>query len=245
MRSTAVALLCLLAAVPRTARADRRYYGETYNAAIAPPGGLDLELWTTFHQAAPAGGTDFWRTQLELETGLAHRWDVALYNVFRSEAGQGTRYEAVKVESRYGLADPGAWPVDVVLYLEVAKEFIEDRPWAVEGKVILGRDFGPLNLSLNLAAEQEFIPGGGTETELGGALGASFEVVPAFRLGAEVFGGRTRVAEGGLVSWESQAWAGPAVSVAALQGWLLLAAGFGLTDQSEAVRARAILAWQF
>ncbi len=245
MRFAAAVLLCLLAAAPRSARADRRYYGETYNTSIAPPGGLDLEVWETFHQAPPAGGTDYWRTQIELETGLAHRWDLALYNVLRSEAGPGTRYEALKLETRYGLADPGAWPVDVVLYLEAMKEFIEDRPWSLEGKVIVGRDLGPLNLSLNLVAEQEWIGGGGTETELGGAFGASLELIPALRLGAEVFGDRTRVAGGGAAAWENHAWAGPALSIAALRGWLVLAAGFGLSDESEKVRARAILAWQF
>ena len=243
MRPIALTLLaCLLAAVPRASRADRRYYGETYSAAIAPPGGLDLELWSTFHQAPSAGGTDFWRHQIELETGLVHGWDVALYNVLRSEAGQGTRYEAVKVESRYALADPGAWPLDLVLYLEVKKELIEDRPWAVEGKVIAARDLGPLNLSLNLSAEREFLPGGGFEQELGGAAGASLELLPALRLGAEAYGNRTRA---GGAGWESMAWAGPAVSVAALRGWLVLAAGFGLTAESDRVRARAILAWQF
>lgn len=243
MRPISVTLLtCLLAAVPRAARADRRYYGETYSAAIAPPGGLDLELWTTFHQAPSAGGTDFWRHQLELETGLIHGWDLALYNVLRSEAGQGTRYEALKVESRYALADPGAWPLDVVLYLEARKEFIEDRPWAVEGKVIAARDLGPLNLSLNLFGEREFLPGGASELELGGALGASLELLPAIRLGAEVYGNRTRTE---AAAWESMAWAGPALSIAALRGWLVLAAGFGLTAESEKVRARAILAWQF
>lgn len=246
MRPVALTLFaCLLATAPRAARADRRYYGETYSAAIAPPGGLDLELWSTFHQAPPAGGRDYWLHQLELETGLARGWDVALYNVLLSQAGQGTRYQAVKVESRLALADPGAWPVDVVLYLEVRKEFIEDRPWAVEEKAIVARDLGPLNLSLNLTIEQEYLPAGGSELELAGAMGASLELIPAVRLGAEVFGGRTRVAGGGAVAWESTAWAGPAVSIAAWHGWLLVAAGFGLTDQSEKVRARAILAWQF
>ncbi|HEU4384254.1 MAG TPA: hypothetical protein VFR85_12230 [Anaeromyxobacteraceae bacterium] len=244
MRSAAAVLPFLLAAAPVSARADRRYYGETYDAAVASPGDLELELWETFHQAPPAGVADLWRTQIELETGLLRRWDVALYNVLRSESGQGTRYEALKLETRYGLADRGAWPVDVVLYLEVMKEFLEDRAWVLEEKVIAARDLGPLNLSLNLAAEQEWIVGG-NETELGGALGASLELVPALRLGAEVFGGRTRVAAAGVAAFQNKAWAGPAVSVAALEGWLLLAAGFGLTDQSEKVRARAILGWEF
>ena len=103
------------------------------------------------------------------------------------------------------------------------------------------RDLGPLNLSLNLTGEREFLPGGGSEVELGGALGASLELLPAIRLGAEVYGNRSR-AEG--AAWESAAWAGPALSIAALRGWLVLAAGFGLTAESEKVRARAILAWQ-
>jgi hypothetical protein len=244
VRSVAPALLACLLAAPGAARADRRYYGETYSAAIAPPGGLDLELWSTFHQAPAAGGRDFWLHQLELETGLTRGWDVALYNVLFSQAGQGTRYQAVKVESRVALADPGAWPVDVVLYLEARKEFIADRPWALEEKAIVARDLGPLNISLNLSAEQEYPSGGGSEQELAGALGASLELVPAVRLGAEVFGGRTRAATGGVVTWVSTAWAGPAVSIAALHGWLLLAAGFGLNDESEKVQARAILAWQ-
>lgn len=243
MRPIACTLFaCLLAAAPAAARADRRYYGETYAAAVAPPGGLDLELWSTFYRAPSAGGTDYWLHQVELETGLLPRWDLALYNVFRSEAGPGTRYAAVKVESRYALADPGAWPVDLVLYLELAKEFIEDRPWAVEGKVIAARDLGPLNLALNLVAEREFLPGGGFEQELGWALGASLELLPFLRLGAETWGNRNRPGGG---AWESTAWAGPALSIAALRGWAVLAAGFGLNDASDRVRARAVLAWQF
>ena len=43
---TLIAAAALLA-VPAVSRADRRYYGETYNAATAPPGSLDVELWGT------------------------------------------------------------------------------------------------------------------------------------------------------------------------------------------------------
>ena len=43
----------------------------------------------------------------------------------------------------------------------------------------------------------------------------------------------------------SQAWAGPAASIAFGRSWLVLAAGLGLTGESDAFRARAILAFQF
>jgi hypothetical protein len=63
-------------------------------------------------------------------------------------------------------------------------------------------------------------------------------------VGAEAFGNVTE-AEAGKDELESKAWAGPAISIAVGRAWLVLATGFGLTDSSERVRARAILAFQF
>jgi hypothetical protein len=131
-----------------------------------------------------------------------------------------------------------------VLYLEVKKELIEDKPLAVEEKLILGKDLGRWNLSLNLSAEQEFIPGGGREYEWGYAYGASYELHPAVRLGAEIFGGWTNVREGGTSVWEKNHWAGPAASLAWSRYWLVVAAGFALNDESEKTRLRAVFAIQ-
>jgi hypothetical protein len=241
IRTSALTLALLL---PAAAGADRRYYAETYSAVTAPPGGLDVELWSTLHQAPREGGTSFWRHQLELETGLTDRWDIAVYNDFRYQFGDQTRYEALRGESRYRLSQPGEWFVDPVLYLEVKKEFLDDKPFAVEEKLILGKDLRSWNLSLNLVAEQEFISGGSRELEWGYAFGTSYELHPALRVGAEVYGGFTNVRGGGASTWESKHWAGPAVSVAWSRFWLVLGAGFGLTDESDRTRLRAIFAIQ-
>jgi hypothetical protein len=237
-------LLATLALLPAAALADRRYYAETYSAVTAPPGGLDVELWSTLHQAPRAGGTSFWLHQLELETGLTERWDLALYGDFRYAFGDRTRFQAVRAETRYRLSRPGEWFVDPVLYLEVKKELIDDKPWAVEEKLILGKDLRAWNVSVNLVAEQEFIPGGGREYEWGYAAGLSYEIAPALRLGAEAFGAWTNVQVGGANVWEKGHWAGPAVSVAWSRYWLVLGAGFGLTDESERTRLRAVFAIQ-
>ncbi len=236
-RTLALAALFL---VPAVARADRRYYGETYNASTAPPGGLDIEAWSTLHDAPRAGGTRFFQHQLELETGLTDRWDVAIYNVWDSPRGESTRYSATKVESRYRLSSPGQWFVDPIVYLEVKKEWTEDKPLAVEGKLILGKDLGRVNLSLNGSAEQEFIPGGGREYELEYAAGASYELASWLRAGGEAFGYRVR---GGGVTTTTH-YAGPALSFAWSRFWLVTALGVGLNDASERVRATAILAVQ-
>jgi hypothetical protein len=239
-----VASLAALALAPAAARADRRYYGETYTASTAPRGSLDLELWSTFHDAPRDGSAPaLWRHQVELETGLTDRWDVALYNIARQIQGQNLEYEALKVETRYRLSEPGQWFVDPVLYLEVQKTFVDDRPLSIEEKLILSKDIGRLNLAVNLAAEQEFIPGGDVEHDFDWAGGTSWEIVPAFRAGAEAFGTVARTDEAGVVQVTSQAWAGPALSYAWSRAWLVLAAGFGLNDASERVRLRAIFSW--
>ncbi len=241
-----VMVAAALAAVPAVSRADRRYYGETYNASIAPRGALDTELWTTFYEPpAGTGAANLWRHQLELETGITERWDVAVYGVARQVVGSDLQFEAVKLESRYALAAPGAWFVDPVVYVELQKTFLEDKPFSIEEKLILAKDLGPLNVSANLAAEQEFA-GGDVEPEWSYALGSSWELVPALRLGAEIFGDSAKVETSpGVEARRSQAWAGPAASIAWGRSWLVLAAGWGLTGASDDVRARAILAFQF
>lgn len=178
--------------------------------------------------------------QLELETGITNRWDVALYNVWNSPRGESTRYGATKLETRYRLAEPGEWFVDPIVYLEVKKEWTEDKPLAVEQKLILGKDVGRVNLSLNGSAEQEFIPGGDREYEFGYAFGASYELAPWLRAGGETFG--TWVRAGGTTV--AARYAGPALSFAWSRFWLVTALGVGLNDEAERVRATAVLALQ-
>jgi hypothetical protein len=227
--------------LPALARADRRYYGETYNAATAAPGGLDIETWSTLHAAPPGtGGPHLWQNQLELETGITDRWDVALYNVWDVPQSEATRYSQTKVEMRYRLTRPGDWFVDPIAYLEVKKEWTEDKPIGVEGKLIVGKDIGPVNVSLNGSVEQEFIPGGGRASEYGYALGTSYELAPWLRAGAEVFGFQQR-AVGATVTTH---YAGPALSFAWSRFWLVTALGMGLNDAAERVRATAVFAVQ-
>ncbi|HEX9050266.1 MAG TPA: hypothetical protein VF841_06995 [Anaeromyxobacter sp.] len=246
-RTLVIVALAAALGVPTASRADRRYYGETYNASTAPRGSLDVELWTTYADPPrdAAGVPGLWRHQLELETGITDRWDVAVYGVARQVRGEAVELEAVKLESRLALAAPGTWFVDPVLYVELQKTLVEDRPFSIEEKLILAKDVGRLNAALNVAAEQE-LAGGEVHPEWSYALGSSWEIVPAFRLGAELFGDVADVAVSpGVERRESQAWAGPAASIAVARSWLVLAAGLGLNGESDAFRARAILAFQF
>jgi hypothetical protein len=247
-----LALLLAVLALPTLAAADQRAYAFTYQPITAAKGGLDLELYGTYYDP-PAGSASprLWRHQLELEYGITDRWDVALYNVFRRPYGGELEYEGFKVRTRFRATEPGLSPVDVVLYLEVEKELVDDEPTKIEEKLLLGRDFGRANVALDLIAEQEFA-GGETELEWGYSVGASWELHPRLRIGAESFGDLKEAAGATGNEWELEAWAGPAVSVAlpvqagVLHGsWFTVTAGFGLNDESDDLRLRGILAFQF
>ncbi len=237
-----VAAAVALTVAPLEAMADRRYYGTTYDATTAQPGGVDLELWSTFAQPRRAGGIpQFWYHQAELETGITSRWDVALYNDWIYEQGDRTRYAATRLETRYRLSDYGEWFVDPVLYLELRKEWLADSPFATEYMLIVAKDMGRLNVSVNASYEIEFIPGGLLQHEWAYAVGTSYELAPWIRLGGEAFGVWSRAPDGGTFS---EHYAGPALSFATGRTWLVVAGGFGLTGESG-MQLRAILAFQF
>src|SRR5512146_1214678 len=182
----AAAVLAVVLA-PVEAHADRRYYGTTYDATTSPPGGFDVELWTTFAQPprASSGSPQFWYHQIELETGITSRWDVALYNDFIYQQADTTRYAATRLETRYRLSDYGQWFVDPVLYLELRQEWIEDKPFAVEGQLVVAKAVARLHIPVDGSYEIEFIPGGQLEHEWNYAAGTSYELVPWFRVGGE------------------------------------------------------------
>jgi hypothetical protein len=139
----------------------------------------------------------------------------------------------IKLETRYRLAERGEWPVDTLLYFEVAKDFGASA-YEVEGKLMGARDFGALTAALNLISEVKFGQDTAeTELELGWAAGVTYQAHPKLRLGAESWGA--------IEDSEVAASLGPALSVApASDFWVALTAGFGLTDEADAFSAHAI-----
>jgi hypothetical protein len=233
MRHALLVGIAAAAFVAAPAHADRRSFGYTYEYQTMPEGGLDLEVWAT--QVRPefgdrATGFEF---MLEIEYGITDHWDIAFYQVFAQGPGEtdAFAFDATKVESRYRFAERGEWPIDVLAYFEVVKPLREDAV-ELEAKAILARDVGPITFALNLIAELElgddvhFIPGW--------SLGATWEVVPAFHIGAETFGERN---EDDTV----HAWIGPALSWApSPKLWVTASAGFGLTSTSDDLLVRLV-----
>lgn len=239
----ALGALGLCAAAP-FAHADRRSFTRTYEYTTMPEGQTELEIYSTqsvsrFTDGAPRA----FELQLEIEHGITDRFDLGLYHVFTqvsaadAMAAQPLQFSALKLRGRYRFAERGELPVDSLAYLEVAKDFGEGV-YELEGKAILARDFAQLVVAANLIAEMEFGPDAPeTEVELGWAVGAAYEVVPALRLGVETYGGfeaaepeELSASVGPTLSWGSSG-----------KLWVAGTLGFGVTDEASRFSGRMIL----
>jgi len=238
----------------REAAADRRAYGETYEAVTAPKGELDVELWTTYARLGEIDGgpaSRGVRQMIELEYGITDRWDMALYNMFDAITTGDTSsgYAGAKLETRYRPIPRGSWIVDPIFYLEAAERLRGDAKQSLEGKLIVARDFGRVNTALNAAFEGERLNDGSLHPELEWAFGTSYAISPALIFGGEVFG-KDEPGDPGM-PWQHRAWAGPAISFAAGTGsimrgiWVTLAAGGGLTPASDHYYGRTVVGLQF
>jgi hypothetical protein len=243
--------LTFCALIPAVGRADERPYAYTYEPSVSAAGEIEVEVYETLSQPRNGGSAArSWEHKLELGYGLTDRLSVSAYGVFRTTSTTSFEPAAVKLEGRYKVLHAGDAPFDLVLYAELEKEVVDDKPWGVEEKVILGRTYHRLSWAANLIAEQEFPAAGGHEIKFGWSVGAAFEPVHGLRVGAESFGWRTRDVDG-AVEWT--AWAGPTASVALPflargslnSAWLIVGAGFGLNDASDRVLARAVLGCDF
>lgn len=229
---------------PSTAHADRRTFTRTYEYTTMPQGQTELEIYSTqsaqrFTEAAPRS----FEMQLEIEHGITDRFDLGLYHVFKqvsaedATVAQPFHFSDIKLRGRYRFAERGELPVDLLAYLEMAKEFGEGV-YEAEGKLIVARDVGQVLLAANLITEVEFGPDvAETELELGWAVGAAIEVMPALRLGVESYGGfEAEEPE------ELAASVGPSVSWASSgKLWVAGTAAFGVTDEADRFSGRLIL----
>jgi len=247
--SRRLAPLAALLLLPTAALADERPYAWTYEPIVSASGETELELYETFVRphGAPTSQAE-WEHKLEVGRGLTDRLTLSGYAVFRTIPGQPFQTAAFRAEGRYKLLDAGQWPVDLVLYLEGEKEIVDDRPWGVEEKLILGRSHGRLGWALNLIAEQEF-PDGKLETRFGWNAGVSAELVHGVRLGLESLGERHRDV-GGATDFTTSL--GPAVVLtlpfgggAVNSSWLIVGASFGLNAASDDLQVRAVVGCDF
>jgi hypothetical protein len=208
------------------AAANPRPLPYSYQVETLPKGSLELEQFVdlTPIKAYNVAGQESWvlRTALttEFELGLTDRLELGLYFFASDNPGGGTgtgnfplQFDGIAQRLRWRLDDPGEWPVDVALYLEVAELTTEIE---VEAKVILAKRLGPVLLVANIWFEREFYYDGRAEWVANPTAGVSWEINHNVRIGAEYwmhaeFGGPANAAGVQPFNQQAQQYLGPVV----------------------------------
>jgi hypothetical protein len=224
------AILALLAA-SAPLFANDRHFAYTYETAVLPPGGREIEVWNTVR----AGRGDFYSAldhRLEFEAGIAEGVMSSFYLNWgseRSESAPGeldTRFQwqGISNEWKWKLADPVADPLGFALYGEAS---YSPEAFELEAKTLFDKQIARLLLAANLAAEGEFeFESDETELEeieLEANLAASYAVTPRFSVGLELRNHNGISKEGGAeeMEWEYSAlYLGPNLSYATDKWWV-------------------------
>jgi hypothetical protein len=233
---------CAILATAFAAHADRRTLVRAYEVQTQPEGNLEVEIWNDAEIPKSGVGDSLLTQRVEIEYGITDRWDLALYHVFQ-QGGQaggdnlGFHLDSWRLETRYRLAERGDWPIDVMVYLEFERPADFTEPWEIEEKVILEKDFGKLALVANLVAEQRMARGDQAGHLWEVDLGARYEILPALRIGAEIWGTQETVSGQTTNTY----YAGPSFSIASKKIWLQLGVGIGLNDASNQAFVRSVI----
>jgi len=192
---TLVVTFSLLAALSlaRAAHASPHALPYSYPYATLGAGQLEVEQYADLTPVPTFGITTATQTTLrgvlttELEYGITDRLEAGLYfevsnNTISTDGTEPLQLDGIKQRLRYRIADRGVLPVDISVYGELS-EFTNEIE--LEGKINLEKDFGRLQVLVNLWAEREFYYAGQQEWVLNPTAGASFEITPAVHLGVE------------------------------------------------------------
>jgi hypothetical protein len=177
-----------LSVLATTARADRRYFVQSYTPYLAPAGNLEFETWSIAESGRGDSTATRWQNRLEFEYGIADRLTGAFYLNFVQPAGEdaATTFDGPSLELIYNLAQPGSLPVDPAAYFEVRANGSEVE---FEPKLLLARRIYRLVGVVNVNGEFERVTAGAekgeTEKKLTVTAGLSREIGAAVALGVE------------------------------------------------------------
>jgi hypothetical protein len=147
------ALLLFLLFLPSgIAMADPKPYLFTTTYRLADPGENEIEVYSDWNANSDEQGSAEY--QIEFERGLNEHHAVEITADFRDE-GKGLRLNSYKLENRIHLAPYKKFFLDPAISVEYEKSVGNQSLDALEGNLILSRDFGKWNFSTNLIWDKQ------------------------------------------------------------------------------------------
>jgi len=217
-RNTIVVLIISIIAFSTVVSADKRSYVWTYEYQTMEAGEVELEHYLTFSTPLSDSFENITSTEhnIEIEVGMTDRFDFSIYQVIKQAPESSLQYSGYKLRFRYRLGEKGEFLMDPLLYFEYKgkPDFSEH---GYEGKLILAKDFGKFNLSVNPVFEYEY-KNSEWESELKYNAGVSFNLGGLLKLGMEAKGG------------ENGHYIGPVISHGTGKAWIALGSALAITD---------------
>jgi hypothetical protein len=176
---------CITLASVAPVQAYNRRYVYSYEAGGMPQGLMEFEPWVTYKHYGDGG---VWEFRNELEYGLTEDLLISAYLSDwtydgRDGASKAT-WKTAGLEFLYTMTDPTLDWIGSAIYGEV---LIGPEKFAIEAKLILHKNFGPLSLVYNGILEAEW-EGSDYSERVGvveNTFGASFQIQPKFFVGVE------------------------------------------------------------
>lgn|SRR3989338_1056185 len=221
----------------RNSFADRRSYVWTYEYMTMPKGMWELEYYlTTEVPDINRSNINTIKPWLELEYGITHNWDVALYQMWKFKNKRfenDSEYEGFKLRTRYRFGRKGQFIIDPLVYLEYIRDDNWHKPNVGEAKLILAKDINKFNISYNQILKANLESDGLAEWEY--AIGTNYAANNHFRFGVESKGNYTK---------DKFAF-GPTLSFATKIFFVTLGTAFGLNDRTDDLQTRIIVGIPF
>jgi hypothetical protein len=213
--------------------AQDRYYVWTYQYGTEEATEFELESNSFFNTPSLSNNAHSLNQQFELEYGASDDLQLGLYQVFSRDYPSGSlSAKSSKLEVLYKLAPRNVLPADPMLYVEYSRDWNFKNPNKAEVKLILSRDIGKLDGTINGIAEYEF--GGKTEFTPELSMGISYEIIQGVRLGVEGFSTMSDEKEANDEDLQGTAL-GPTVAISTPWFWLTTGASFGVSENSNAL----------
>jgi hypothetical protein len=233
--SGALVVLLVLALIPSRARAGDRPYAYVYGADSLPPTTVELENW--FGDQEASRGVGDWEWWLGPVVGVTDWLEMGMFAIFNERPVTTTSngplgLGSLRFVATWIPAEKAAWPVDVRVRLEYGQG-IGARASTAWLTVIASRDFGGLNLCLNVGPWL-FFGANGVSTYIDYLAGVSYEMFRGIRLGVEFFGDSE-------IGGETSMFAGPALSFGTGRVWVSASIGPGITSDSPSYHGRVII----
>jgi hypothetical protein len=184
MKTTfAGAALLAAASCARLAHADPDEYVAT---PAVEYGERELEL--RYGTATRSGEDRASAATLAFGYGATPWWLTELYAKFEREGAGATHFDAFEWENKFQLTEPGRFPVDVGLLVEVERP--RDRAEGYELRIgpLLQKDFGPVQANANAFLERHYRSESPEVTELAYQWQLKYRWRPSFEFGAQGFG---------------------------------------------------------